>query len=145
MCLTPSTFGRLASSSRICILLCHRSCLTGTPMHEREAPVIMLPCHMGWRHMLVLPMQVDERLQSCQAGWQRMLVLVPTLVICLTICDKGSSTSIMCMYISRSFMASVCSHADSKSCSSSSRCAGSGTRPIIVSPGVQPSARLHAS
>lgn len=31
-------------------------------MHRSEAPVTSLPCHMEWRHMLVLPMQVDERL-----------------------------------------------------------------------------------
>lgn len=30
-------------------------------MHSSEAPVTM-PCHMEERHMLVLPMQVNERL-----------------------------------------------------------------------------------
>jgi hypothetical protein len=31
-------------------------------MHRSEAPVTTLPYHMEWRHMLVLPMQVNERL-----------------------------------------------------------------------------------
>jgi hypothetical protein len=35
---------------------------TGTFMQDSEAPVTTLPCHMEWRHILVLPMHVNERL-----------------------------------------------------------------------------------
>lgn len=44
-----------------CIMLCHPRRYRYAQMHSSEAPVTM-PCHMEERHMLVLPMQVNERL-----------------------------------------------------------------------------------
>ena len=64
-CLTRAAFlpftDPMLDVSCSCIMLCHPRRYRYAQMHSSEALVTM-PCHMEERHMLVLPMQVNERL-----------------------------------------------------------------------------------